>query len=74
MKRLFILITFILGLFNFAYAQYGKIIGKVVDAKSGQPIVAAAVYIEEIGIGTYTDDKGEFVLLRVPPGNLYTES
>jgi outer membrane receptor protein involved in Fe transport len=68
MKRLFILITFILGLFNFAYAQYGKIIGKVVDAKSGQPIVAAAVYIEELGIGTYTDDKGEFVLLRVPPG------
>ncbi|MCX7948157.1 MAG: TonB-dependent receptor [candidate division WOR-3 bacterium] len=68
MKQLTKLLIFILGLWGVAYAQYGKITGKVVDAKSGQPIVAAAVYLEEIGIGTYTDENGEFVLLRVPPG------
>ncbi len=68
MTRLIKLAIFLLGFVSLAYAQYGKVTGKVVDAKTGEPIVAAAVYLEEIGIGTYTDDKGEFILLRVPPG------
>ncbi|MEO0203273.1 MAG: carboxypeptidase-like regulatory domain-containing protein, partial [candidate division WOR-3 bacterium] len=68
MKRLVSAFLLILGFWSFAYAQYGKISGKVVDAKTGQPIIAAAVYLDEIGIGTYTDENGEFVLLRVPPG------
>ncbi len=68
MIRLVNLILLMFGFLGFAYAQYGKVTGKVVDAKTGQPIVAAAVYLEEVGIGTYTDENGEFVLLRVPPG------
>ncbi len=68
MARLLKLAIFLLMFVSLAYAQYGKVAGKVVDAKTGEPIVAAAVYLEEVGIGTYTDEKGEFVLLRVPPG------
>ncbi len=69
MKRFFaslLALTFALPLF----AQYGKIVGRVVSAENGEPIPAAIIKIVSgpaVG-GTYADEKGYYVLLRLPPG------
>lgn len=34
--------------------------GKVIDSKTGQPIVTASVYFDNSTVGTTTDDNGEF--------------
>jgi len=47
----------------------GKIIGKVIDANTGEGLVAANVIIEETSRGTATDDKGDFNILNIPPGD-----
>lgn len=44
--------------------------GKVVDKTSGQPLKNAAVYINGTGIGTETDELGEFILI-VPINTSY---
>lgn len=43
-------------------AQAGRITGTVVEAKSGRPIAAATVRVEETDIGTTTDVRGNFTL------------
>ncbi len=68
MNRVLLYALAVLGWFSFAFAQYGKVSGRVIDANTGEPLVAAAVYLDEIGMGTYTDENGYFVILRVPPG------
>ncbi len=68
MRKFLVSVLTILGTFGWAFAQYGKISGRVIDAKTGEPLVAAAVYIEETGQGAYTDENGYFVILRVTPG------
>jgi iron complex outermembrane receptor protein len=44
--------------------------GKVLEAQNREPLVGASVWFEKLGIGTVTDEKGEFVLSRLPAGNL----
>ncbi len=46
----------------------GQIKGRVTDAESGAPIVAAAVQIESTTIGALTDRNGEYTINNVPPG------
>ena len=41
--------------------------GMVVDAETGNLLVGAAVVVEGRGAGTYTDDRGHFMLMNVPP-------
>ncbi len=51
------------------YAQkYGKIVGKVTDAETGEPLPGANVMIVGSTLGAATDLNGKFVILRVPPG------
>ncbi len=68
MNRVLLYMLAVLGWFSFASAQYSEISGRVIDAKTGKPLVAAAVYIEEKGYGVYTDENGYFFIPRVPPG------
>ena len=49
-------------------ANYGKIVGKVIDEETGDPLVGANVILEGQGIGAATDLAGEYVILQVPPG------
>ncbi|NPA80261.1 MAG: TonB-dependent receptor plug domain-containing protein, partial [Thermotogae bacterium] len=51
------------------FAQYGKIAGRVMSTE-GEPIPAAVVKIVSGPAkgGTYADENGYFVLLRLPPG------
>ena len=46
----------------------GKITGKVVDAKSREPIPSLNVIIEGTNIGTATNLEGQYVLTNIPPG------
>ena len=48
--------------------SYGKIVGVVVDAETGDPLPGANVYLEGTTLGASTDVDGTYVILRVPPG------
>jgi len=52
-----------------AFAQDASIRGHVYDAKSGEPIIFANVFLVEETIGTTTDDNGLFTIAGVTPGN-----
>jgi hypothetical protein len=68
MKR-FIMMLFISLLGSVAaFAQYGKISGKVTDQESKEPLVGANVVVEGTVFGTATDLDGAYVILNVPAG------
>lgn len=48
--------------------QYASISGRVVDKETGEPIEAVALIINEMGLFTITDRRGEFAFPRVPRG------
>ena len=53
---------------------FGKIVGRVVDAESGDPLMGAAVVIQGTRLGASTDLDGQFIILRVPPGSYTLEA
>jgi len=52
----------------FAFAQAGKVRGKVTDRETGEALIGATVVVEGTTIGASTDINGEYFLLNVPPG------
>ncbi len=56
--------------FSFASTAQQKITvnGIVTDAETGQPVLYANVAFPELGVGTSTNEKGEFVIQSVPAG------
>jgi hypothetical protein len=46
----------------------GKISGRIIDASSLMPLQGANVVVEGTFLGAATDDKGDYVILNVPPG------
>ena len=46
-----------------------SISGKVVDAKTGEPVIGAAVNVEETGIWAISDENGTFFLPDIRPGD-----
>ena len=62
-------ITLILIVFTFlANAQNGKLVGKIVDGKTGETLPGAAVVIEGTTVGTASDFDGNFSLGNLKPG------
>jgi len=51
------------------FAQSGKIVGVVTDARTGEPLIGANVIIEGTLMGTATDFDGAILILNVGPGN-----
>jgi len=51
-----------------AYAQNGKISGKIIDKKSGEELIGVSVSIEGTNIGAATDVEGKFTINNVKPG------
>lgn len=49
-------------------AQNGKLVGKIVDGKTGETLPGAAVVIEGTTIGTASDFDGNFTLGNLKPG------
>ncbi len=52
----------------FLFAQTGKIRGKVVDAKTNEPLVGANIVVENTSMGASTDVDGTYLILSVPAG------
>lgn len=46
----------------------GKITGKVIDGKSGEPLIGVNVILESTSFGAATNNKGEYFILNVPAG------
>ncbi|MSP64421.1 MAG: TonB-dependent receptor [Ignavibacteria bacterium] len=49
--------------------QTGKIVGKITDKKSGEPVIGANVLIRDTKIGAATDFEGDYLISNVMPGN-----
>jgi hypothetical protein len=65
MKQLFTqILIFILFLFstNLVFAQEWTIRGKVTDAKTGEPILGASIFIKGTSAGTITDVDGKYAI------------
>lgn len=73
MKRLLLIFSAIWAVPLFA--QYGKIVGRVTNER-GEPLPAATVRIVEGPSkgGSYADDKGYFIILRLSPGTYTLEA
>jgi len=48
--------------------DYGKIIGQVVCAETGEPLICADVIVEGTQLGAECDGKGQFMIENVPEG------
>lgn len=46
----------------------GKLVGRVVDKETGDPLVGVNVFIQGTMIGAATDLDGQFKLVKLPPG------
>ncbi|MFQ5754327.1 MAG: carboxypeptidase-like regulatory domain-containing protein, partial [bacterium] len=46
----------------------GRIIGRLVDAETGEPLIGANVFLEDTMIGAASDLNGKFDIKSVPPG------
>ncbi|HIL58293.1 MAG TPA: carboxypeptidase-like regulatory domain-containing protein, partial [Rhodothermales bacterium] len=53
-----------------AFAQAGKIAGRVTDAGSGEPIPGANVLVVETSQGSAADLDGYYTILNVSPGTV----
>jgi hypothetical protein len=54
-----------------SFAQSGKIVGKVTDIETGEPLIGANILVNGTNFGAATNVDGQFLILNVPP-NTYT--
>jgi TonB-dependent receptor len=65
---LFYLFILLLLLSHQAFAQTGRITGKVVDAQNGEAVIGANIFLESTGFGSASDLDGNYLILSAPPG------
>ncbi|MFZ5979167.1 MAG: TonB-dependent receptor domain-containing protein [Candidatus Zixiibacteriota bacterium] len=49
-------------------ASTGRVSGQVVDAKTGEPLIGASIYLEGTKLGAITDLDGNFIIKNIDPG------
>ena len=54
---------------SFAFANSGKVSGKVIDSKTGDTLAGVNVFLEGTSYGAATNEFGEYVIINIPPGN-----
>lgn len=71
--RQFLLMILLLVSADVMTAQQNRVLfsisGKVVDAKTGEPVIGAAVNVEDTGIWAISDENGKFFLPDIRPGD-----
>lgn len=66
----FLSLMFLIPYAQTTYAQTtGKIIGKITDAQTGEPLPGANVVVEGTNRGAAADMDGNFFILNLPPGD-----
>jgi len=70
MRKSYLLVLVVMFLAaNALYAgTTGKLIGVVKDA-SGAPLANAQVFIQELQMGNLTNEKGQYIIINIPPGS-----
>jgi len=69
MKSLIVYISIILAVCNVSFAGItGKIVGRVLDETTGQPLPGANLILKGTGMGAAADFGGNFIILNIPPG------
>ena len=53
------------------YASTGKISGKIINNSENEPMIGVNILIKEMGIGSVSDNEGEYIISNIPPG-VYT--
>jgi outer membrane receptor for ferrienterochelin and colicin len=66
--RCFIVLCCMFFSTNLFAGTTGKIVGKVIDNNSGEPLIGVNVLLFETYLGASTDLNGEYLILNVPPG------
>jgi outer membrane receptor for ferrienterochelin and colicin len=46
----------------------GKLVGKVIDKNTGEPLIGANVIIQGTTLGSVADREGRFIIINIPPG------
>lgn len=49
-------------------ANFGRISGRVIEEKSGNPVMGANIIIQGASLGAASDMEGNYAILQVPPG------
>jgi len=66
--NIFIILS-VASLFTFTYAgTTGKIAGKVIDAKTKEPLIGANVIVVGTSMGAASDLNGDYFIINLPPG------
>ena len=47
----------------------GKLVGTVVDKRSGEPLVGVNIYLKNTSFGAASDAEGHFIIINIPPGS-----
>ncbi len=69
MKRFLLFITiFLIGFVSIFAGTTGKLTGRVIDAKTGEPLPFVNITLVGAPIGAATDMDGKYVILNIPPG------
>lgn len=68
-KSVFLAVVILLMAVSVSFAaNTGKIVGAVIDAETGDPLITANVYLEGTYFGATTDEDGFYMILNVPAG------
>ena len=46
----------------------GKLVGKVIDKNSSEPLIGANIIIQGTALGSVADHDGRFIIINIPPG------
>ncbi|MCH8929203.1 MAG: carboxypeptidase-like regulatory domain-containing protein, partial [Candidatus Marinimicrobia bacterium] len=69
MKLIIAYISITLAICNVSFAgTTGKIVGRVLDETTGQPLPGANLILKGTGMGAAADFGGNFIILNIPPG------
>ncbi len=66
--RTYLSLLILFVLFSGLFAREGKILGVVLDGQTSQPLPAANILLEDLKLGTASDENGEFFFENVKPG------
>ncbi len=69
MRKVVYVLLAVLLLGSVAYAQTGKVSGRVTDTETGEPLPGVNVILQETDMGAATDADGYYNIISVPPGN-----
>ncbi len=69
MKYVKYILTVFLVQFILTAGITGKLTGVIKDSESGEPLIGCNIILEGTFLGTASNDKGEYIILNIPPNS-----